>query len=211
MATAIQKLMNNPKAQAAIKSRASALATRKTKEAVAEAKAKFKKIAPAIKRDVIDSHLMPAAIGAGGAIAADMLMKRLPAKLTGGARGDVIYIAAGIGAGVLGRKVIKSPHLISATLGIATIGLYKLASRVVNRAGVGALSGLLSETHDMDLAGYPGMQPVSMQLSDGSMMAGLQDGNGALYGVGGEPMALASDGLAGTFSQAPYVPASQIG
>jgi hypothetical protein len=63
----------------------------------------------------------------------------------------------------------------------------------------------------MDLAGYPGMTPVTMQLSDGSQMAGLQDGNGQLYGVGGEPMASADDGLAGTYSQGGFVPASLIG
>lgn len=160
MATAIKKLMNDPKAQAAIRSRAAGIARKKIDEATKAARAKFRAAAPVIKRDIVQAQLVPAAVGAGGAVAADMLFNRFGKKLSGGAKGDVLKVAAAVGLGYVGGKVIKSPHVGNAALGVATVGLYKLLTRMTNRAKVGTLSGLLAEDHDADLAGYP--EPIGM-------------------------------------------------
>ncbi len=210
MASAIQKALANPKAQAAIKSRATSLARKKTEEAVKAVRAKFRAAVPALRKDLIESHVVPAAIGAGGAIASDLLFGRFGKNISGGARGDVIKVAAAIGIGYFGRKVVKTPYLSHASVGAATVGLYKLASRIANRAGAGTLNGLLTETHDMDLAGYQELMPVNVQYSDGSVLSGLQDGIGNLYDSNGYALQAGGD-LAGTYSQGPYVPAAMIG
>lgn len=167
MATQAKKALSLPAVQSAIKARASALARGKVKEEVGKARAKFKAMAPMIRKDFIESHAVPVGVGAVSAVGFDLLLNKFGgAKIGGGARGDIIKAAVAVGAGYGLRKVVKSPYVAHAAVGVGTVNLYKLLSRIGNRAAAGTLAGLLSESHDMDLAGYPELMPVGMAGAD---------------------------------------------
>ncbi len=161
MATQAQKALSLPAVQSAIKSRASALARTRIKDEVGKAKDKFKKMAPMIRKDFIESHAVPVGVGAVAAVGFDVLLNKVGgAKIGGGARGDIVKTVIAVGAGYGLRKVVKTPYVAHAAVGVGTVNLYKLLSRIGNRAAAGTLSGLLSESHDMDLAGYPEALPM---------------------------------------------------
>lgn len=155
MATAVKKALSLPAVQSAIKARASSMATKRVKEEVSKARAKFRAAAPMIRKDVIEAQLIPAGVGAVGAVGFDLVFSKLGTRVAGGARGDVIKAAAAIGAGFGLSKITKNPHVQHAALGAATVNVYKLLTRIGQRTAAGTLAGLMSESHDMDLAGYP--------------------------------------------------------
>ncbi|MBA4286407.1 MAG: hypothetical protein C0434_12855 [Xanthomonadaceae bacterium] len=196
MATAIQKALQSPKAQAAIRGRAAAIARQKTEEAVKAVRERMRKAAPVLRRDVLEAYLLPAAAGAGGAMALDMAAKVVGPKVGAGARGDVVKTAVAIAVGHFGRKAVRTPWLQHAAIGAATVNLYNLAARVMNRAKAGTLNGLMTESHNMDLAGYPGMVPVAIHTTDGQVLNGLQGVDGSLYDSDGRlvPMLAGPEG-----------------
>lgn len=164
MATAVKKALSLPAVQSAIKSRASSMATKRVKEEVSKVRAKLRASAPMIRRDVVEAQLIPAGVGAVGAVGFDLLFSKLGARIAGGARGDIIKTAVAIGSGFALSKVTKNPHVQHAALGAATVNVYKLLTRVGTRTAAGTLAGLMSESHDMDLAGYPELMPAALPM-----------------------------------------------
>ncbi len=190
MATAVSKALSSPKAQSAIRARATNLAKTKVAEALKSAREKFKRSAPALSKDIVQSFVIPGVAGTAGAIGVDMVLDRF--QPLAGAKGDIAKIAAGIAAGTAGRKLLKSnPYLHSAALGVVIVNTYKLATRLMNRGVSGrGLKGLLDDGDNMDLAGYPDnmgmaghgqMEAVNIALKDGSYITGFEDRAGNLY------------------------------
>lgn len=175
MATAVQKAISSPAGQAAVRGRAAAIARKKVEEATKAMRERFKKAAPALRKDVIESFAVPAATGAAGALALDMTLGRLP--YVSGAKGDIMKGTVAVLVGTVGKKYIKSPYLHSAAVGAATVNLYKLATRALNRAGDKKLSSLLAGDDDSDLSSASNRaggnlidvaaEPVLVSLTDG--------------------------------------------
>ena len=176
--------------QAAVARRASVIAKQKVAEATKELREKFKRAAPQLRKDVMESFVLPGLSGVVGAVGADMVMDRF--KPLAGAKGDIAKILAGVTVGTLGRKLVKTPYLHCAALGITVVNGYKLATRLINRASTGqGLSGLLDDGDNRDLIGTGAQNPgsrleeVNIYLRDGSQTRGYQDTAGNLYDANG--------------------------
>jgi len=195
MATAVAKALSSPKAQSAIRARATNIAKTKVAEATKQLREKFKRAAPAMSRDLVQSFLIPGAMGTAGAIGVDMVLDRF--QPLAGAKGDIAKILAGVSVGTAGRKLLRnSPYVHSAALGVVIVNTYKLATRLMNRGVAGkGLKGLLDDDSNMDLAGYPDtagdlagtgqLEAVNIALTDGSYTTGYQDSAGNLYDENG--------------------------
>lgn len=188
MATASVK--NAQSSQAAVARRASHIAKKKVAEVTKNLREKFKRAAPQLRKDVMESFVLPGLSGVVGAVGTDMVMDRF--RPLAGAKGDIAKILAGVTVGTLGRKLVKTPYLHSAALGITIVNGYKLATRLINRASTGqGLSGLLDDGDNRDLIGAGSSAPtsrleeVNIYLRDGSQTRGYQDAAGNLYDANG--------------------------
>lgn len=178
----IAKALSSPAAQASIRARAASRARAQIKEAASKMRARFQRAAPALRKDLVESYVLPAGVGAVGALALDMVT---PKKFGVGAKGDLLKGVVAIGAGVLGRKFVRSPYLHHAAVGAATISLYKLLTRVTNRTSAGTLAGILDASSDNDLAGLPDESEVSGTDEE---IAGYEDELGNLYDAEGNAL-----------------------
>lgn len=89
----------------------------------------------------ITSALMPAAIGAGGALALGMVWSRLspslPSSLQSGTMQSVAQIAAALGLGLLAGKAFGKSVGTQVAAGALTVTIYNLASSYMGSAGLG--------------------------------------------------------------------------
>lgn len=191
MASAVKSALSSPKAQSAIRARATSLAKVKVAEATKQIREKFKRNVPALSKDIVQSFVIPGVAGTAGAIGVDIVMDRF--QPLAGAKGDIAKIMAGITVGTVGRKLLKNqPYVHQAALGVVIVNAYKLATRLMNRttSGVG-LKGLLDDGSNMDLAGFPSssdqgqLEAVNILLTDGSYTTGYQDAGGNLFDENG--------------------------
>lgn len=103
---------------------------------------------PIVPRGFKDSHLMPAAIGAGGALVNDVAMgfvvSKLPASLQKPELRQLVKAGVAVGAGMLAEKVTSKAIARQATVGALTCILHDLGRTQVQKilpAGL-TLSGL---------------------------------------------------------------------
>lgn len=93
----------------------------------------------------ITSALMPAAIGAGGALALGMLWTKfsasIPATFQTGAMGSVAQIAAAMGLGVLAGKVAGRQVGMQVAAGAITVTMFNLFSSYASGSGLLAAGG----------------------------------------------------------------------
>lgn len=216
-ATARKNLLSDPATQRAIAARAANLAKKKIGQAKAEIRERFKRAAPALRKDVLEAFVIPGGAGVAGAIGVDFVLDRF--QPLSGAKGDIAKILAGVAVGTAGRKFLRNAPLVHhAALGVVVVNTYKLVTRLVNRAVAGrGLSGLLDDGDNADLAGYwgntthlNGLDPVAITLSDGRVISGGQDSNGNVYDESGALLVFEDEQLQGIPYQDVMPPSSRV-
>lgn len=209
MATAtLRKSLSSPGTQRAIAAKAKKIASEK----IAAARERFRKAAPALKKDVLEAFIIPTGYGVAGAMAGDFVLDRF--QVLGGAKGDISKILAALAIGTAGRKYLKGVRGVhEAAIGMLIVNTYKLGTRLVNRGTAGVpLSGLLDDNSNADLTGYWGnttvlnglgrLDAVNLQLADGSVVPGYQDDAGNLYDEEGALIVLEDEQMSGLPSEA---------
>lgn len=132
----------------------------------------------------LTSHLMPVALGAGGAVALDVALGYipLPAQLQTGLARQAVRAAAAVALGWGAGKVLGKSKGAAITQGALTVIAYDVVKSLLHKTAP-ALPGLAGDFEEVDL-GY--LNPAPLLQDDTGAGAYMDDGVGAYMddGVG---------------------------
>lgn len=129
-------------------------------------------------RNVVHQAIVPAGIGAAGAVAINVAMgyvnPYLPASLQGGYVGVLVQGAGAVGLGILSKRFLGAERARMVVIGALTVAAYSLLNQLlsgVNAAGIPGVTGTVSDYTPYPMHGMRGLGYVSPAAVVGPTMS----------------------------------------
>lgn len=140
-------------------------------------------------RSFINDTLMPAGVGAVGALGVDMTLAYaspyLPPFLASGIGNSIARIGGAIGVGYVASMAMGRRFGDQVTAGALTVTLYDLIKSQIRTMGIPGIAGLGWISPSMQVGSYDGTYTGSLSSYDGTYQGSLS-GLGVPYGMGQE-------------------------